>query len=123
MNNEEVFPRTAFGEAIRRAYRSGQEDEALEPLIAVDSTGRPVGRIGAGDSVIFYDIRGEREVEITRSLVEPDFSHFLTAGDLKLHFTTMIEYAPGLPVRAAFLPKGRSGIRWPRLSGGRGCPC
>jgi 2,3-bisphosphoglycerate-independent phosphoglycerate mutase len=107
MNNEEGFPRTAFGEAIRRAYRSGQEDEALEPLISVDSAGRPVGRIGAGDSVIFYDIRGEREVEITRSLVEADFGHFLTAGDLKLHFTTMIEYAPGLPVRAAFPPQGK----------------
>ncbi|HQF99280.1 MAG TPA: phosphoglycerate mutase (2,3-diphosphoglycerate-independent), partial [Candidatus Aminicenantes bacterium] len=107
MNEKESYPRTALGEAIRRAYRSGEEDEALLPLIATDSSGRPAGRIGSGDSLIFYDIRGEREVEITRSLIEPGFSHFPTAGDLRLHYTTLIEYAPSLPVRVAFPPEGR----------------
>ncbi|HQF99331.1 MAG TPA: phosphoglycerate mutase (2,3-diphosphoglycerate-independent), partial [Candidatus Aminicenantes bacterium] len=107
MNEKESYPRTALGEAIRRAYRSGEEDEALLPLIATDASGRPAGRIGRGDSLIFYDIRGEREVEITRSLVEPGFSRFPTAGDLQLHYTTLIEYAPGLPVRVAFPPEGR----------------
>jgi len=107
MTKDEIDPRTPMGEAIRRAYRSGQEDEALEPLIAVDENGRPMGRIGAGDSLIFYDIRGEREVEITRSLTDPGFSKFKTAGDLKLHYTTLIEYAPGLPVHVAFPPESR----------------
>ena len=104
---EDTHPRTALGEGIRRAYRAGQEDEALEPLIATDEAGGPLGRIGAGDSLIFYDIRGEREVEITRSLIEPHFAHFPTAGDLKLHYTTLIEYAPNLPVKVAFPPEGR----------------
>ncbi|MBN1939994.1 MAG: alkaline phosphatase family protein [Candidatus Aminicenantes bacterium] len=107
MNKQETYPRTAMGEAVRRAYRSGQEDEALEPLIAVDKDGRPVGRVGEGDSLIFYDIRGEREVEITQSLVDPAFTEFQTAGDLKLHYTTLIEYAPNLRVRAAFPPERR----------------
>ncbi len=107
MNSQDVYPRTAMGEAVRRAYRSGQEDESLEPLIAVDAAGRPVGRIQAGDSLIFYDIRGEREVEISRSLTDPSFSEFKTAGDLRLHFTTLIEYAPNLPVRVAFPPESR----------------
>ncbi len=107
MSGHDTHPRTALGEAIRRAYRSGQEDEALEPLIATDEAGRPVGRVGPGDSLIFYDIRGEREVEITQSLVDPDFAHFQTAGDLKLHYTTLIEYAPGLPVRVAFPPESK----------------
>ena len=63
-------------EAIRAAYRSGQEDEALEPIVKVDSSGMPVGKISDGDSLIFYDIRGEREVELTESLIDPRFSHF-----------------------------------------------
>ena len=45
---------------------------------------RPGGRGGpsraarsaTGDSVIFYDIRGEREVELTESLIDPAFTHF-----------------------------------------------
>ena len=49
-------------QAVRDAYLAGQEDEALEPMIAVDDQGTPVGRIAGGDYVIFYDIRGEREI-------------------------------------------------------------
>jgi len=88
--------------AIRSAYLAGQEDEALEPIINVNAFGQPVGRIGRGDSVIFYDIRGEREVEITQSLTDPDFSLFPVEKDLALHFVTMIEYGPKLGVRVAF---------------------
>ncbi len=88
--------------AIRAAYRAGQEDEALEPIIKVNDKGQPVGRIGRGDSIIFYDIRGEREIEITRSLTDPDFSHFPVEKDLNPRFVTMIEYDPNLRARPAF---------------------
>ena len=47
-----------MADAVRAAYRAGQEDETLEPLVRVDGAGRPVGRIRDGDYVIFYDIRG-----------------------------------------------------------------
>jgi 2,3-bisphosphoglycerate-independent phosphoglycerate mutase len=100
-------PCSAMGEAIRRAYRAGEEDEALTPIVKTDARGIPVGRIRPGEAVIFYDIRGEREVEITRSLVEPGFKHFPTAGPLGLRFVTMIEYDPALPVKIAFPKEGR----------------
>jgi len=95
--------RCPMAEAVRAAYRVGEEDEALEPLVLVDSMGRPVGRIGDGDYVIFYDIRGEREIELTSAFVEPEFPHF-PRPHLQVHFITMIEYARGLPVRVAFPP-------------------
>ncbi|UCE42710.1 MAG: alkaline phosphatase family protein [Candidatus Aminicenantes bacterium] len=91
-------------EAIRQAYKEGQEDEALEPLVAVDSAGHPTGRFQDGDSVIFYDIRGEREIEITESLTDPQFDHFQTGKDIRLHFVTMIEYNSALDVKVAFKP-------------------
>src|SRR5512136_1461552 len=96
-------PASALAAAVRRAYAAGQEDEALEPLIAAAADGTPLGRIGAGDSVIFYDIRGEREVELSLALTEPDFSHFETR-DLGLHFVTLIEYHSRLRARTAFPP-------------------
>jgi len=92
---------SVMSQAVREAYRKGEEDETLEPRVLF-SEGRPVGRIGKGDSVIFYNIRGEREIELTRSLVEKDFSEFPVETGLDLHFTTMIEYSKGLPVEAAF---------------------
>ena len=97
-----------FSEAIRAAYRSGQEDEALEPIVRVDAEGRPFGRISGGDSVIFYDIRGEREVELTESLIDPEFRHF-GAKTLGLNFVTLIEYSRSLKVRVAFPPEERLG--------------
>ena len=39
-------------------------DEALEPIVLTDGNGQPGGRIKDGDYVIFYDIRGEREVQL-----------------------------------------------------------
>jgi len=92
-----------MAEAVRAAYRAGEEDEALEPLVRVDSAGQPVGRIGHGDYVIFYDIRGEREIELTSAFVAPEFPHF-PRPPMQVHFATMIEYARDLPVRVAFPP-------------------
>ncbi|MCJ7645058.1 MAG: alkaline phosphatase family protein [Candidatus Aminicenantes bacterium] len=94
----------SLAEAIRAAYRSGQEDEALEPIVKVDSSGRPIGKISKGDSLIFYDIRGEREVELTESLTDPCFSHF-PAKKLDLNYVTLIEYSKALNVKVAFPPE------------------
>lgn len=103
--NKDRLNSTPFGQAIRQAYRQGQEDEALEPLVAVDQDGRPRGRLKKGDAVIFYDLRGEREVELTQSLTEENFQAF-PVTPLNLHFVTMIEYASWLKVKVAFPPEG-----------------
>jgi 2,3-bisphosphoglycerate-independent phosphoglycerate mutase len=97
---------TPIVRAVRAAYRSGQEDEALEPIVAGTPAGRPLGRMAGGDYVIFYDIRGEREIQLTRSLTEADFSFFPRPEGVLLNFVTMIEYSSSLKARAAFPPEG-----------------
>jgi 2,3-bisphosphoglycerate-independent phosphoglycerate mutase len=91
--------------AVLAAYERGEEDEALEPLVRVDAAGDPVGRIADGDYVIFYDLRGEREIELTSAFVGETFPHFPRA-DMDVPFVTMIEYARDLPVKVAFPPDG-----------------
>lgn len=88
--------------AIKRAYKAGEEDESLEPIIAVDSSGYPLGRIDRGDYVIFYDIRGEREVELTKSFTDKHFDYFLIKKNLNLKFVTMIDYDSSLKAKVAF---------------------
>jgi len=95
--------RYPMAEAVRAAYQAGEEDEVLEPLVLADGDGQPVGRIGDGDYVIFYDIRGEREIELTRAFVAEAFPHFPRPA-IQVHFATMIEYARGLVEHVAFPP-------------------
>ncbi|MBN2283219.1 MAG: alkaline phosphatase family protein [Deltaproteobacteria bacterium] len=93
--------------AVRGSYGPDKDDETLEPLVRADDGGNPVGRIRRGDSVIFYNIRGEREIELTRSLVERDFHEFPVENDLRLGYATMIQYHEDLPVKVAFPPEGK----------------
>lgn len=94
-----------MSEAVRQAYVQSQEDETLLPLVGIDLQDNPVGRIKTGDSVIFYNIRGEREIELTQSLTEPGFRKFPVETNLSLNYATMIEYQPGLKVKVAFPPE------------------
>ena len=105
---ENIVPHAAFAmsRAVRDAYREGKEDETLPPLVLLNQTGQPVGRLKKGDAVIFYNLRGEREVELTKSLTDVHFNEFPIEKNLTLHFTTMIEYHEKLNVLVAFPPDG-----------------
>ena len=73
-------------------------------------TGRTVGdakesRVESGDSVIFYNYRGDRPRELTKAFVLPDFdptNGFDRGEKLDLRFTTMTAYETNLPVHVAF---------------------
>jgi 2,3-bisphosphoglycerate-independent phosphoglycerate mutase len=67
---------TAFQEGVRELYREGQTDYSLEPLVAVDHQGKPIGLIRDGDAVVFCCRRGEREIQLTEAFVEPNFNAF-----------------------------------------------
>jgi len=94
-----------MSEAVRRRYQKGEGDEELSPLVRADAQGKPIYRIQPGEVVIFYDLRGEREVELSRALTELDFPYFPIAGPVQLY--TMIEYHPSLNARVAFPPEER----------------
>ncbi|MHC4943403.1 MAG: alkaline phosphatase family protein [Planctomycetota bacterium] len=102
MSTQGSYP---ISEAVSKAYRSGEEDEKMEPIVLEDAQGNPVGRIGAGDYVIFYDIRGEREIQLTQCFTDPAFNYFPIPEGHQAHFATMIEYDPKLDARAAFPPQ------------------
>jgi 2,3-bisphosphoglycerate-independent phosphoglycerate mutase len=91
--------------AVRDAYRNGEDDETLPPLVLFDNNGERMGRLKKGDALIYYNIRGEREVELTQSLTDAGFDKFPVENDLNLHFATMIEYQNDLRVHVAFPPE------------------
>lgn len=97
---KKFFP--SFAAAIRALYQKGQGDETLEPIIRLDPVLQPVGRLDNEDVVIFYDLRGEREIELTQSLTEENFSYFQRRKFPNLFFVTFVDYGPGLKVKVAF---------------------
>lgn len=92
-----------MSKAVREAYKRGEEDEKLEPIVLFDDKENPIGRIKDRDYVIFYDIRGEREIELTKAFVEKNFDKF-HVKKMNLNFVTMIEYDKNLDVKVAFPP-------------------
>jgi 2,3-bisphosphoglycerate-independent phosphoglycerate mutase len=105
MSSETRTRQWVMANAVRAAYRAGQDDEQLEPLALVDGGGTPIGRIQDGDYVIFYDLRGEREIQLTQSFTDPNLDEFPRPA-MRVPFVTMIEYDRGLDVRLAFPPTG-----------------
>ena len=73
-----------------------QGDEFCPPTTIVASDGSPVGRIQDGDSVIFFNFRGDRPRELTRAFIQDSFDGFNRGAKLDLFFATLSEYQKGL---------------------------
>ena len=82
----------ALARAVEAAYAKGQTDYSLEPLVQVDETGGPVGKIRDGDHVVFCCRRGEREIELTDAFTDPAFPHFERDYLKNLQFVIMTMY-------------------------------
>ncbi len=95
------------------AARSG--DEFVEPSVMTDSDGNPIATIGDGDSVIFFNYRGDRPRELSKAFTLDTFPFEGTDKDgtsrtmgfdrtrkLDVYFATMTAYETGLPVNVIF---------------------
>ncbi|MDQ9822791.1 2,3-bisphosphoglycerate-independent phosphoglycerate mutase, partial [Acinetobacter sp. 163] len=59
--------------AVENSYAQEVTDEFIVPVVVGDPA---QGRIAAEDSVVFFNFRPDRAREITRTLVDPEFSGF-----------------------------------------------
>ncbi len=71
-------------------------DEFCPPSAVVDANGKPIAQIQNGDSVLFFNFRGDRPRELTRAFIEDDFDGFERGEKLDLFFATLSEYQKGL---------------------------
>ena len=61
--------------AMKKSYENDVMDEFVLPTV-IQKNGKPVAKIQANDSVIFFNFRPDRAREITRALTQPDFDGF-----------------------------------------------
>jgi len=97
--------------AIEAAYAAGETDEFVKPRVLVDASGAPIGTLGDGDALFFFNFRADRARQIARAFFEKDFKEFVRPYCPKLScFATMTQYESGFPLRPAFGPQSLEGF-------------
>jgi 2,3-bisphosphoglycerate-independent phosphoglycerate mutase len=98
-------------EAVAEAYAAGETDEFVKPRVLVDAAGAPVGCIGDGDALFFFNFRADRARQISRAFFEKDFKEFARPYCPRLScFATMTQYESGFPLPTAFAPQSLGGF-------------
>ena len=77
-------------------------DQDLDPFVIAEN-GKPVGTIEDNDSVIFYNFRGDRSIEISLAFDEAEFSHFDRVRYPKVCYAGMLEYDGDLHIPKHYL--------------------
>ena len=77
-------------------------DQDLPPFV-IARDGKPVGTINDGDSVIFYNFRGDRSIEISKAFDDADFDKFDRVRYPKVAYAGMLEYDGDLHIPSRYL--------------------
>jgi len=107
----------AADEAIRYYYENPSQvdckgDEFIEPSV-VTRNGEPLTTVKNGDTILFFNYRGDRPRQLTKAFTYNEFPFresessprlfgFDRGAKLDVHFVTLTDYEKGLPVRVAF---------------------
>ncbi len=77
-------------------------DQDLPPFV-IARNGEPVGRIVDNDSVVFFNFRGDRAIEISRAFEEREFKEFDRVRYPKVTYSGMLQYDGDLLIPKRFL--------------------
>jgi 2,3-bisphosphoglycerate-independent phosphoglycerate mutase len=58
------------------SYANEIYDEFVIPSVIIDEAGEPIGKVEDGDSIIFYNFRPDRAIQISRTFADKDFREF-----------------------------------------------
>ncbi|MDR0516791.1 MAG: 2,3-bisphosphoglycerate-independent phosphoglycerate mutase [Fibromonadaceae bacterium] len=87
--------------ALREKF-PGTIDQDL-PAFVIAKSGEAVGTINDGDSVVFFNFRGDRAIEITRAFEEESFGKFDRKRYPKVTYAGMLQYDGDLKLPKRFL--------------------
>ncbi len=86
------FPSAEAAITTYRRENPGTIDQDLPPFIIEDESGKPAGPIRDGDSVVFFNFRGDRAIEISRAFEDENFPYFNRVPRPKAAYAGMMEY-------------------------------
>ncbi len=77
-------------------------DQDLPPFVIAEG-GKPVGTVNDGDSVIFYNFRGDRSIEISKAFDDENLGKFDRVRYPKVVYAGMLEYDGDLHIPKKYL--------------------
>ncbi|MCK5676669.1 MAG: 2,3-bisphosphoglycerate-independent phosphoglycerate mutase, partial [Verrucomicrobia bacterium] len=95
---------TTMREAVEifRTEKPGILDQDL-PAFVIERDGKPVGPITDGDSVIFFNFRGDRSLEITKAFEADELTEFNRGPKPDVLYAGMMQYDGDLGVPEKYL--------------------
>ena len=85
-----------------RAENDGVIDQDLPPFVIAEN-GEPVGAIKDGDSVVLFNFRGDRAIELSMAFDNDEFTAFDRGAKLDVCYAGMLQYDGDLKLPARFL--------------------
>ncbi len=97
-------PFKSAGQAIATYYSEDPQitDQYLPSFVVVEN-GNPVGTINDGDSVVLFNFRGDRAIELSRAFEEEQFDKFDRERKPQVVFAGMMQYDGDLHIPHHFL--------------------
>lgn len=84
--------KSAHEAVVELRKRTGAIDQDLPPFVISDDGKTPVGPVNDGDSVIFFNFRGDRALEITAAFEQDDLAQFDRGKRPEVLYAGMMEY-------------------------------
>lgn len=85
-----------------RTENEGIIDQDLPPFVIAEN-GEPVGKIVENDSVVLFNFRGDRAIELSMAFDDEDFTFFNRGPKLKVVFAGMLQYDGDLNIPNKYL--------------------
>lgn len=91
-------------EGIEASYKTEIYDEFVVPFVITDDKDQPVAQIESGDSVIFFNFRPDRAIQLGTALSNPQFDGFDRGADYPqdLKLVTFTIYSEDVLAEIAF---------------------
>lgn len=93
-------------EVVEDSYQNGIYDEFVIPSVIVEASGEPVGKVEDEDSIIFYNFRPDRAIQISRTFANEDFHDFDRGPNVpkNLDFVMLTQFSESVDGFVAYEP-------------------
>ncbi|MGV2621567.1 UNVERIFIED_CONTAM: 2,3-bisphosphoglycerate-independent phosphoglycerate mutase [Halobacillus marinus] len=92
--------------AMDDSYAENVYDEFVEPVVLTDENGQPLGTVEDEESVVFFNFRPDRAIQLSKAFANDDFSDYDRGEEApkNLHFVGMTQYSDQVNSKVAFPP-------------------
>lgn len=91
---------------VEDAYNEGIFDEFVKPTVMTNDAGEPVATMASEDSVVFYNFRPDRAIQISQTFANNDFDAFDRGEDAPkdIFFVSFMKYSDTVDSKIAYPP-------------------